>query len=81
MKKLKRNKDWQAYLLIEFILILISFIIPISPSKTGSGKGIASWFLNDPTYIEKVIVNFILLHLLVLIIFAGYFLWKLLGRN
>ena len=71
------NKDWEVYLLIEFILIVISFVIPISPSKTGSDKSLVDWFYDNPTFFEKVLINFLLLHLLALVIFIIYFLWKL----
>ena len=81
MKKLVENKDWQAYLLIEIILIIISLIIPISPSKTGSDSSLADCFFDDPSYLEKVFFNFLLFHFLVLMIFIAYFLWKLNKKN
>ena len=76
MNEPNKYKDWQAYLLIEIVLIIIALIIPISPSKTGSDSSLADWFSDNPSYLEKVFFNFLLLHLLVLLIFIIYFLWK-----
>ncbi|NNE35190.1 MAG: hypothetical protein HKN13_08145 [Rhodothermales bacterium] len=39
--------------------------MPITPSKTGGDNDLAKYFIEDPTYIEKVFVAFILGNLLV----------------
>ena len=57
-----------ALLVLEFIALLISLAMPITPSKTGGDNDLAKYFIEDPSYIEKVFVAFIMTNLLFVVI-------------
>lgn len=54
--------------IIEFIAVLIALAMPITPSKTGGDNDLAKYFIEDPSYIEKVFVAFIVTNLLFAVI-------------
>ncbi len=55
-------------LVLEFIALLIALAMPITPSKTGGDNDLAKYFIEDPSYIEKVFVAFIMTNVLIGII-------------
>ncbi len=70
MKTDKEPPEWLAtpfgvLLIIEFIALLIALALPITPSKTGGDNDLAKYFIEDPTYLEKVLVAFIVTNLLI----------------
>lgn len=50
--------------IIEFIALLIALAMPITPSKTGGDNDLAKYFIENPSYLEKVFVAFIITNLL-----------------
>ncbi len=58
----------QLMLMFEAALVAISLVSPITPSKTGSDRGIAHAFIESPSYLEEVAVSFLALHVLVLVL-------------
>lgn len=50
--------------LLEFMALLIGLAMPISPSKTGGDFSFADWFFENPSYLQEVLVYFILTNLL-----------------
>jgi hypothetical protein len=60
-------------LMFEAAFVAISLVSPITPSKTGSDRGIAHAFIESPSYLEEVAVSFLAvsflaLHVLVLVL-------------
>ena len=51
---------WKAVLILEWIALLIGLAMPITPSKTGSDFSMADLFFEDPTYLQEVLVYFLL---------------------
>ncbi len=54
---------WIIVLLFEFIALLIGLVMPITPSKTGSDYSLAELFFEDPSYLQEVLVYFLLANL------------------
>ncbi len=50
--------------LLEFMALLIGLAMPITPSKTGGDFSFADWFFENPSYLQEVLVYFILTNLL-----------------
>jgi hypothetical protein len=80
-RKIKLNNRWQIFFLIEIILIFISMIIPITPSKTGSSTKLADWFINNPSYFEEVFFYFIFGNVIVVILAVVYLTWFRITKN
>lgn len=53
-----------AILLLEFIALGIGLAMPITPSKTGGDFSFADFFFDDPTYLQEVLVYFVLTNLI-----------------
>lgn len=49
---------------------MIALLMPITPSKTGSKRSLADLLIPDPTYLQEVLVYFLLTNILLLIIGA-----------
>jgi hypothetical protein len=60
----RKRSLWIAILAIEWIALLIGLAMPITPSKTGSDFSMADWFFDDPSYLQEVLVYFVLTNLL-----------------
>lgn len=54
---------------------MIALLMPITPSKTGSGPGIADFLIPDPSYLQQVVVYFVLTNILILIVAAILWIW------
>jgi len=66
---------WEIVLILEFIALLIGLAMPITPSKTGGDLSLADWFFEDPSYLHKVLVYFLLTNLilgLLTLVAVGY---------
>ncbi len=66
---------WHGLLLAESAALMIALLMPITPSKTGSGRGIAHYLIPEPSYFEQVFVFFLLNNLLILALGAVIWLW------
>lgn len=51
--------------LVEFVALLIGLAMPITPSKTGGDFSFADWFFEDPSYLQEVLVYFVMTNLLI----------------
>jgi len=75
VSKLKLSSRWQIFFLIEIILLIISMIMPITPSKTGSTTKLADWFIQNPSYFEEVLFYFIFENVIAIILAVVFFIW------
>ena len=71
----QRITFWHGLLLAEGAALMIALLMPITPSKTVSERGIADFLIPDPTYLQKVVVYFILTNILILIFGIIVWLW------
>lgn len=71
----QRFTIWHGLLLAEGAALMIALLMPITPSKTGSKRGLADLLISDPTYLQEVVVYFVLTNILLLIIGAIVWLW------
>jgi hypothetical protein len=55
-------------LLAEALALLIGMVTPIMPSRTGVTRGMAHLFFTEPSYLQQVLVNFLVVNLLMAII-------------
>lgn len=74
-RKLKLSDRWQIFILIEIIILIISMIMPITPSKTGSSTKLADWFIQNPSYFEEVLFYFIFGNVIVVILAVVFLIW------
>jgi len=75
-KKFKFNDRWKIFFLIEIVLLFISMIMPITPSKTGSSTNLAEWFIKNPSYFQEVFFYFIFGNVIVIILTVIYLIWS-----
>jgi hypothetical protein len=73
--KLNLSSRWQIFFLIEIILLFISLIMPITPSKTGSSTQLADWFIQNPSYFEEVLFYLIFGNVIVIILAVVFLIW------
>ena len=71
----QRFTIWHGLFLVEGAALMIALLMPITPSKTGSDRGIADFLIPNPTYLQEVVVYFILTNILILIIVVIIWLW------
>ena len=76
VRKVKLNDRWQIIFLIEIVLLIISLIMPITPSKTGSTTKLADWFIKNPSYFEEIIFYLIFGNIIVIILAVVYLIWS-----
>ncbi|MBA7547131.1 hypothetical protein ES705_39533 [subsurface metagenome] len=74
-KKFKLSNRWQIFFLIEIILLIISMIMPITPSKTGSSTKLADWFIKNPSYLEEVFFYLVFGNVIVIILAVVFLIW------
>ncbi len=74
-KGTQRFTIWHGLFLAEGAALMIALLMPITPSKTGSDQGIADFLIPNPTYLQEVVVYFILTNILILIIGLIIWLW------
>ncbi|NJN47582.1 MAG: hypothetical protein HC808_15125 [Candidatus Competibacteraceae bacterium] len=67
-KKAERFTVWHGLLLAEGVAIIIGLLMPITPSKTGSERGLAHYIIQEPNYLQEFLVYFVLTNLLLIII-------------
>lgn len=59
----------------EVAALAIALLMPITPSKTGGERAvIAKWFFDAPSYLQEVLVYFIMTNALLLLL-AGICIW------
>jgi uncharacterized membrane protein len=61
----KRSDKLRAFLIVEFVLVLIALVIPVTPDKTGA----PFVFPPDlPTYLKEVLIAFALGHAVMIVL-------------
>jgi hypothetical protein len=65
---IKHKTFWKIFFLIEASLFAIALILPVTPSKTGSGKNLTEYFFDNPSYFEEVLFNLIFINIIVVFI-------------
>ena len=66
---------WVAvFLLVEAAVGVISLLMPITPSKTGSGGDISDWFIEDPSYLQRVLVDFVFTNVVLVVLALAFWL-------
>lgn len=64
-------KRWEMFVLIEFVALLIGFVMPVTPSKSGAADwSPAELLFAEPSYFENVVVYFVLAHLVIAVLGA-----------
>ncbi len=71
----ERFTIWHGLFLAEGASLMIALLMPITPSKIGSNRGIAELLIHEPTYLQEVLVYFIMTNVLLLIIAIIVWLW------
>jgi uncharacterized membrane protein len=66
---------WHGLLLAESAAIMIGLVSPLTPSKTGSDRGIAHYFFAEPSYLQEVFVSFVSVNLLLVILGVVVAIW------
>ena len=61
----KKWTRWKAFLLVEWIALLIGLAMPITPSKTGGDFSLGDWFFENPNYFQEVLIYFLFTNLLI----------------
>ena len=74
-KKINLSYRWQIFFAIEIILLIISMIMPITPSKTGSTSKLAKRFIQNPSYFEEVFFYFIFGNVITIILAVAILIW------
>ena len=60
---------WKIVLIVQWIALLIGLAMPITPSRTGGDFSLAEWFFEDPSYLQAVLVYFLLTNLVIGVLF------------
>lgn len=61
---------------VEFIVLLISLALPLTPRKVGPGtNAIGHVFVEDPTYLDHVWVGFLLGNAIVVVLALVCWVW------
>ena len=74
-RKLKLGNRWQIFFAIEVILLFISMIMPITPSKTGPDTKLAERFIQNPSYFEEVLFYLIFMNIIAIILTVVFLIW------
>ncbi len=71
----ERFTIWHGLLLAETAALATALLMPLTPNKTGSDSSLADLFFEGPTYLQEVLVYFILTNLLILILGVILAVW------
>jgi hypothetical protein len=63
-------RRWQVACVIEGVALMIGLVMPVTPSKTGSDWSMAQLVFPEPSYLQEVLVYFVLTNLLI-VAFVG----------
>ena len=66
---------WHGLFLAEGAALMIGLVSPITPSRTGSDRGIAHFFFAEPSYLEEAFVSFVSVNLLLVVIGVVAAIW------
>ena len=82
---MQQNRRWliylQSFLGIEFILLVIAFLMPVTGNKTGKKSQLADRFFDNPGYIDEVLFYWIFGNIIMLLLAATVTLWWKLKAN
>ena len=82
MTEPRKMPDWLvALLVIEFVAVLIGLVTPITPSKTGSKRDFAELFFADPNYLQKALIDFVFVNILLGVIAVVVWIYVLWDRR
>ena len=65
---------------VESISLLIGLAMPITPSKTGSDGSLADLFFQDPSYLQEVLVYFVLGNVIIGAMILAAWIWERISR-
>ena len=71
----ERFTIWHGLFLAEGSAVMIALLLPITPSKIGSGRGIAYTFIAEPNYLQEVVVSFVFMNLLLVVLGVVLVIW------
>jgi hypothetical protein len=71
----ERFTIWHGLLLVEGPALMIALVTPITPPRSGSGRGLAELFIADPSYLQEVGVSFVFVNLLLLVLGLALVVW------
>ena len=71
----------KVVLAIEGMSLVIALATTITPSKTGSRNGFAHLFMDDPSFLIHVVVNFATVNILLTLLAAVFFVVVVRGNK
>ena len=71
----------KGVLAIEAFALLVALVTPVTPSKTGSRWTPGELISADPSYLEDVVVSFLMVNGLLLVIGLAVWITARLGRS
>ncbi len=72
---------WHGLLLSQCVALVIGLAMPITPNKSGSDFSMADPFFENPTYLQEVLVYYIMTNLLLAVLGLVFALWCRLGDS
>lgn len=72
---------WQWLLLGELVLVIIAAAVTFLPGKTRSDWSFAHLFFQDPTALERFLVNLAAVHVLIGVIVLIFWLTEIRGNR
>jgi hypothetical protein len=60
-----RLTAWKIFLIVEWVALLIGLAMPITPSKTGGDFDFADLLFENPGYLQKALVDFLVVNVLI----------------
>ena len=74
-------KRWEWVLLSQATALMIAVVMPVTPSKTGSDWSMAELLFPEPSYVQEVLVYFVITNLIFVLFGVGLFVWVRLQRG
>ena len=63
-----RTTGWQIFFIAEFIALIISVAITVTPGKFSSSNGFGYLFFENPGFFESLFINFLATNVLLVIV-------------
>jgi len=68
-------KPWKWLFLSQATALMIAMVRPVTPSRTGSDWSMAELLFPHPSYLQEVLVYFVLTNLILVLLGAGVLVW------
>lgn len=62
-------------LLIQAAAVMVAVVMPVTPNRSGSDWSMAELVFPEPSYLEQVVVYFVVANLMILLLGAVLFVW------